>query len=220
MKNESAVRASGEPQPERMADGDEILQRANSYLGNGGFCNPEMMEHEKVRDLILDMRNYLVALRSAVAPRTAPQVTRRTRPDFFVDSEEAESVAPRTAEPQPDIFKSEPPESLDPSCHCGYTPEGSPVFGVGCPNIAHRARSGKQWRDAYIEEFRSLSASPRTATAPSAEPGEHVCKAHGIDWCEVCLTDEAFNARRRRRSPVSPLPAQDATKERTEETKD
>ena len=37
----------------------ELVGRIQSYLGNGGFFNPEMMEHDKVRDLIMDCRDYI-----------------------------------------------------------------------------------------------------------------------------------------------------------------
>lgn len=36
-----------------------ILERIQSYLNNGGFFNPELMDHEAVRDLILDIRDHL-----------------------------------------------------------------------------------------------------------------------------------------------------------------
>jgi hypothetical protein len=48
-------------------------------------------------------------------------------------------------------LKNAPPEELDDTCHCGKYPEGTMVWGTRCPIIEHRARSGKQWRDAYIE---------------------------------------------------------------------
>lgn len=38
---------------------DEILSRIQNYLANGGLFNPEMMEHEKVRDLIMECRTYI-----------------------------------------------------------------------------------------------------------------------------------------------------------------
>lgn len=38
---------------------EEILARIQSYLGNGGLFNPELMEHDKVGKLILDIRDYL-----------------------------------------------------------------------------------------------------------------------------------------------------------------
>ena len=39
----------------------QLLDRIQSYIGNGGLFNPECMEHEKVRDLILDIREYLIS---------------------------------------------------------------------------------------------------------------------------------------------------------------
>jgi hypothetical protein len=38
---------------------EELVRRINNYLGNGGLFNPEMMEHDKVRDLLLACRDYL-----------------------------------------------------------------------------------------------------------------------------------------------------------------
>lgn len=43
----------------------ELLNRIQNYLSNGGLFNPELMEHDKVKELILDLRAYLV--------RTNPQ---------------------------------------------------------------------------------------------------------------------------------------------------
>lgn len=37
----------------------ELLERIGSYLGNGGLFNPECMEHEKVRDLLMDCREWI-----------------------------------------------------------------------------------------------------------------------------------------------------------------
>jgi len=39
-----------------------ILETIQSYLGNGGLFNPEMMEHDKVRDLIMACREELTRL--------------------------------------------------------------------------------------------------------------------------------------------------------------
>lgn len=36
-----------------------LLSRIQSYFGNGGLFNPEYMEHDKVRDLFLDILKYL-----------------------------------------------------------------------------------------------------------------------------------------------------------------
>jgi len=38
---------------------DELLARIQDYLGSGGLFNPEMMEHDKVRDLIMDCRKAI-----------------------------------------------------------------------------------------------------------------------------------------------------------------
>lgn len=40
----------------------EILDRIQNYLENGGLFNPEAMEHDKVRDMILEVREYLYSL--------------------------------------------------------------------------------------------------------------------------------------------------------------
>lgn len=40
------------------ADG-ELTGRITDYLSSGGLCNPEMMEHGKVRDLLIDCREAL-----------------------------------------------------------------------------------------------------------------------------------------------------------------
>lgn len=36
-----------------------LLQRIQEYLEVGGLFNPELMEHDKVRDLIIDCRDYI-----------------------------------------------------------------------------------------------------------------------------------------------------------------
>lgn len=39
-----------------------ILERIQSYLSNGGLFNPELMEHDKVRDLIMECREEIERL--------------------------------------------------------------------------------------------------------------------------------------------------------------
>jgi hypothetical protein len=41
----------------------DILDRIQNYLGSGGLFNPELMEHDKVRDLIRDCREEIFQLR-------------------------------------------------------------------------------------------------------------------------------------------------------------
>lgn len=35
-----------------------------NYLGNGGLFNPEMMEHDKVRDMLIEIRDALMEARA------------------------------------------------------------------------------------------------------------------------------------------------------------
>jgi len=37
----------------------ELIHRITEYLSNGGLFNPEYMNHDKVRDLLMDLREYL-----------------------------------------------------------------------------------------------------------------------------------------------------------------
>lgn len=37
----------------------ELLERIKNYLEVGGLFNPELMEHDKVRRLIIDCREYI-----------------------------------------------------------------------------------------------------------------------------------------------------------------
>ena len=37
--------------------------KITNYLANGGLFNPEMMDHEKVRDLLMESRAELIRLR-------------------------------------------------------------------------------------------------------------------------------------------------------------
>jgi hypothetical protein len=41
----------------------DVTERIKNYLGSGGLFNPELMEHEKVRDLLMDCRNEIGILR-------------------------------------------------------------------------------------------------------------------------------------------------------------
>ena len=41
----------------------DLAERCTEYLSSGGLFNPEMMEHDKVRDLIIDCRNEIERLR-------------------------------------------------------------------------------------------------------------------------------------------------------------
>jgi hypothetical protein len=49
-----------------------LEDRITNYLANGGLFNPEMMEHEKVRDLLMDCRAVLASTKSAPEPPFDP----------------------------------------------------------------------------------------------------------------------------------------------------
>jgi hypothetical protein len=36
-----------------------LVGRIREYLSNGGLFNPEMMDHDKVRDLLMDVLEHL-----------------------------------------------------------------------------------------------------------------------------------------------------------------
>lgn len=36
-----------------------LIDRIREYLGNGGLFNPELMDHDKVRDLLVDVKSFL-----------------------------------------------------------------------------------------------------------------------------------------------------------------
>lgn len=38
---------------------NQLIIKITEYLVAGGLFNPEYMEHEKVRDLLMDIRTYL-----------------------------------------------------------------------------------------------------------------------------------------------------------------
>ena len=44
-----------------MDEHDELLMRCTAYLAMGGLFNPELADHDAVRDLIRDIRDYLSA---------------------------------------------------------------------------------------------------------------------------------------------------------------
>ena len=49
----SAIKHSTPPKNKELSD------RITEYLTKGGLCNPELMEHNKVRDLLIEIREYL-----------------------------------------------------------------------------------------------------------------------------------------------------------------
>ena len=37
----------------------ELIERITEYLASGGLFNPELMNHDAVRDLLIDLREFL-----------------------------------------------------------------------------------------------------------------------------------------------------------------
>jgi hypothetical protein len=44
----------------------DIAERLTEYLLHGGLYNPELMQHDKVRDLLIDCRDEIARLRDAI----------------------------------------------------------------------------------------------------------------------------------------------------------
>ena len=38
---------------------EQLVERIDNYLTNGGLFNPEAMEHDKVRQLLIECQNHL-----------------------------------------------------------------------------------------------------------------------------------------------------------------
>ena len=51
-----------------MTDPNKALDGIKDYLSSGGLFNPELMDHAAVRDLILDCRDAIDALKEALQP--------------------------------------------------------------------------------------------------------------------------------------------------------
>lgn len=54
----------------------ELLERIREYLTLGGLFNPELMEHDKVRDLIMDCREHITRTQPNAAGEPQPRKPR------------------------------------------------------------------------------------------------------------------------------------------------
>lgn len=61
---------------------DELVERITEYLSLGGFWNPELMDHEKVRELLIDCRE---ALSAPIAAPGAGAVTEARLQEAWTD---------------------------------------------------------------------------------------------------------------------------------------
>lgn len=48
----------------RLHEARDLLKRVQNYLEHGGFFNPELMAHDKVRELVVDLAEALRAERT------------------------------------------------------------------------------------------------------------------------------------------------------------
>jgi len=48
-----------------------MIDKITEYLSNGGYFNPELMEHDKVRDLLMDIREQLAVYAKAIMDKDA-----------------------------------------------------------------------------------------------------------------------------------------------------
>lgn len=64
LKDDGAPYPLADPRP---VTATELLERINEYLSVGGLFNPEEMEHDKVRDLIMDCRSYITGTKPSNA---------------------------------------------------------------------------------------------------------------------------------------------------------
>jgi hypothetical protein len=58
--SDEEARAEAQREVNRLAR--ELADRITNYLSSGGLFNPELMEHDKVRELLIDNRALLAAL--------------------------------------------------------------------------------------------------------------------------------------------------------------
>ncbi len=47
-----------------MSTENNVLELVDEYLRHGGLFNPELMNHERVRDMVIRLRDEVVSLRA------------------------------------------------------------------------------------------------------------------------------------------------------------
>jgi len=89
---------------------NSIEKRIIDYLSGGGLFNPEMANHDAVRELLIDCRAALAARESASASKWGAEIAARAEHGELLPehlSESAEPAAPRNCptcdSPQPQL---------------------------------------------------------------------------------------------------------------------
>lgn len=59
-------------------DAKTVITKIDQYLQVGGLFNPEMMDHDQVRDLIMECRSVIVKLDYDLGIATAKVTTKAT----------------------------------------------------------------------------------------------------------------------------------------------
>lgn len=62
----------------------DLIKQIDDYLQVGGFFNPELMDHDKVRDMLLDCRNEFEEILDLLAKQQ--KIIRRIYVDHFPDT--------------------------------------------------------------------------------------------------------------------------------------
>ena len=68
----------------RAAALEQAVGRINDYLGNGGLWNPDLMDHDKVQRLLLDIRSLLL---KAAPPTEGPTWQPIDGPNAFMQGQ-------------------------------------------------------------------------------------------------------------------------------------
>jgi hypothetical protein len=59
------------PFPKTHRETQDVLMRIREYIGHGGLFNPDLMDHDKVRDLVVDCRDAIAAALAEIDQLTA-----------------------------------------------------------------------------------------------------------------------------------------------------
>lgn len=59
MNNHIKSLANGDFEVQPLLTAEFLIQRINRHLSSGGLVNPELANHSRVTDLLIDIRDYL-----------------------------------------------------------------------------------------------------------------------------------------------------------------
>lgn len=82
----------------------DLIERITGYLTNGGFFNPELMEADKVRELLIDCRTALTASEAAREKLEQTGASFLADVDCLCDWLNAQDISADHAESKPEDF--------------------------------------------------------------------------------------------------------------------